>query len=74
LPAISPSCAGSAVEAITKSTGKSPPPGSAGGMIGMTRMPGMRDSRAEASIWSSAVLLCRSFHGLVTMPLNPPVG
>ncbi len=70
----STSCCGSAVEAITKSTGKSPPPGSAGGTIEMTRTPGILPSPAAASIWICVVFFFRSLHGLVTMPPNPPPG
>ena len=42
--AISTSCSGSAVEAITRSTGKSPPPGSGCGVSGITRTPGICES------------------------------
>ena len=38
------SCLGSIAEVITNSTGKFPPPGSGGGVNGMTRMPGIFDS------------------------------
>ena len=74
LLANSTSCSGSAVEAITKSTGKSPPPGSAGGTSEITRMPGIWESLPAASIWSCELFLVRSLHGLVTMPPKPPVG
>ena len=48
--ASSASCCGSAVETITKSTGRPPPlPGSAGGVIGITRTPAIFDSFADAS-------------------------
>jgi hypothetical protein len=70
----SASCCGSAVEAITKSTGKSPPPGSGAGVIGITRMPGISDSLPVASTRSCSVVFFRSLQGLVTMPLKPPVG
>ena len=60
--------------AITKSTGKPPPPGSDGGMSEITRTPGIFESFAPASIWSCAVLFLRSLHGFVTMPPKPPVG
>ena len=48
----STSCSGSAVEAMTKSTGKLPPPGSGGGVSAMTRMPGIFESLAATSTWS----------------------
>ncbi len=72
--AISISRSGSAVEAITNSTGKSPPPGSEGGMSGMIRTPGICASLAEASRWSSWEVRSRSLHGLMTMPPKPTVG
>ena len=68
------SCCGSAVEAMTKSTGKSPPPGSGGGVSGMTRMPGICESFPATSISSCCVVFVRSLQGLVTMPPKPPVG
>ena len=71
---MSPSCCGSAAEAMTKSTGKSPPPGSGGGVSGIARMPGIFDSGPIDSISSCCVVLVRSLHGLVTMPPKPPVG
>ena len=70
----STSCWGSAVEAITKSTGKSPPPGSAGGIMEMTRTPGILPRPAAASIWICEVFFRRSLQGLVTIPPKPPVG
>ena len=54
--------------------GKSPPPGSGGGVSGITRMPGICDSGPIDSIRSCCVVLVRSLHGLVTMPPKPPVG
>ena len=68
------SCCGSAVEATTKSTGKPPPPGSAGGTREITRTPGICENFPAASIWSCDVLFLRSLQGLVTMPPKPPVG
>ena len=68
------SCSGSAVEAMTKSTGKLPPPGSEGGTSEMTRTPGIFENPAAAATCSCSVLFFRSVHGLVTMPPNPPVG
>jgi hypothetical protein len=65
---------GSAADAITKSTGKSPPPGSAGGVSGITRMPGICDSGPIDSISSCCAVFVRSLHGVVTMPPKPPVG
>ena len=68
------SCCGSAADAITRSTGKLPPPGSGGGACGMTRTPAIFESGAIASISSCCVVLVRSLHGLVTMPPKPPLG
>ncbi len=73
-PANSVSCGGSAVEAITKSTGKSPPPGRGAGVMGMTRTPGIVESLPADSISSCSVVFFRSLHGFVTMPPKPPVG
>ena len=72
--AIASSCCGSAAEAITKSTGKSPPPGSGGGVSGIVRMPGIFDSGPIDSISSCCAVLRRSLHGFVTMPPKPPEG
>ncbi len=72
--AIWTSWSGSAVDAMTKSTGKSPPPGSGGGTVEITRIPGIRDSPPAASIWICAVVFFRSLQGLVTIPPKPPVG
>ena len=72
--AISTSRSGSAVEAITKSTGKSPPPGSGCGVIGITRTPAILASFPDDSISSCPVVFRRSLHGFVTMPPKPPVG
>ena len=68
------SWAGSAVEATTKSTGKSPAPGSGGGTIGITRTPGMSERRPAVSSRSWSVVRLRALQGLVTIPPNPPVG
>ncbi len=73
-PANSANRAGSAVPEITRSIGKSPPPGSGGGVSGMMRTPGICPSLADASICSCAELLSRSLQGLVTMPPKPTVG
>ena len=73
-PANSASCCGSAAEEITKSTGKFPPPGSGGGVSGITRTPGIFDSGPIDSINSCCVVLVRSLHGLVTIPPKPPDG
>ncbi len=74
LLATSSSCCGSAVEAITRSTWKSPAPGSGAGVSGITRTPAIRESGPELSIWSCCVVFLRSLQGLVTMPPKPPVG
>ena len=68
------SLSGSAVEATTKSTGKSPPPGSAGGMSEITRTPGTFESPMAASTCSCSVVFLRWLQGFVTMPPKPPVG
>ena len=68
------SCCGSAVEAITKSTGKSPPPGRGAGVSGITRTPAIFESGSVDSMRSCSVVFCRSLQGLVTMPPKPPVG
>src|SRR5207249_6561242 len=52
----------------TKSTGKSPPPGSGGVVVGIARMPGILDSGAIDSSRSCCVVFVRSLHGRVTMP------
>jgi len=51
--------------------GKSPPPGSGDGTIGMTLTPAIRDSAAADSSCSCCDPFVRSFHGLVTMPPKP---
>src|ERR1051325_7553271 len=61
--AISFSCCGSPAVPITKSTGKSPPPGSAGGVSGIARMPGIFESGPNDSINNCCAVLCRSLHG-----------
>ena len=70
----STSCCGSADDAITKSTGKSPPPGSGGGVCGITRMPGIFDNGPVDSTRSCCAVFVRSLHGFVTIPPKPPVG
>ena len=62
------------MDAITKSTGKSPPPGSGAGVMGITRTPGISASLPEASSRSCSVVFVRSLQGFVTMPEKPPVG
>ena len=59
----------SAVEAMTNSTGKLPPPGSAGGRMGKVWMPGMAATFCCTSgrIWKAVRL--RSFHGF--SPIAP---
>ncbi len=56
------------------STGKSPPPGSGGGVSGIARTPGIFDNGPYDSIRSCCAVLDRSLHGLVTMPPKPPLG
>ena len=67
-------CSGSAVEDKTNSTGKSPPPGSEGGVTMNSRMPGT----AFTCIWTCGriwnALRFRSPHGFSTMPLKPLLG
>ena len=70
----SASCRGSAVEEMTKSTGKLPPPGRAGGTRAMTRTPGIFERAPETSTWSCWVVFLRSSQGLVIIPENPPFG
>ncbi len=64
----------SAVEAMTNSTGKLPPPGSAGGRMGKVWMPGMAATFCCTSgrIWAAERL--RSFQGFSPSPQNPPDG
>ena len=63
-----------AAEAITKSTGKSPPPGRGGGVVGITRMPGTWESGPMDCIINACALFFRSLQGFVTIPPNPPFG
>src|SRR5258706_13243436 len=72
--AIPTSWLGSAVDAMTKSTGKSPPPGSGGGTVEITRIPGLLDRPPEPSIWICCVVFLRSLQGLVTIRPKPPLG
>ena len=72
--AISASRSGLPGEAITRSTGKSPPPGSGGGVSGIARMPGTCDSGPATSISSCCVVFVRSLHGFATKPPKPPAG
>ena len=65
---------GSAVDETTKSTGKSPPPGSGGGTVEITRMPGIFETAAPAASWSCSVFRVRSSQGFATNPPKPPVG
>ncbi len=64
----------SAVEAMTNSTGKFPPPGSAGGRMGKVWIPGTAPTFCWTSgrIW--AAVRFRSFQGLSPSPQNPPDG
>ncbi len=68
------SCSGSAEEAMTKSTGKLPPPGSGGGVSGITRMPAIFDNGPVDSTRSCCAVFLRWLHDLVTMPPKPPLG
>ena len=74
LLAMSFSCCGSPAVEMTRSTGKSLPPGRDGGVVGIARTPGICDSGPIDSISNCCAVLLRSLHGLVTMPPNPPVG
>ena len=64
----------SAVEAITNSTGKFPPPGSAGGRMGKVWIPGM----AATFCWTSGRICAadrlRSFQGFSPIPRIPRRG
>ncbi len=73
-PAKPASCSGSAVEAMTKSTGKPLPPGRGGGVSEMTRTPAIFEDFAAASICRSWVERFRALQGFVTMPPKPPLG
>src|SRR5262250_545179 len=66
-------CCGSDAEAITKSTGKLPPPGSGGGVRGITRTPGICDSFTADSNRNCCVVFLRLLQGLTTMPPKPPL-
>jgi len=59
---------------MTRSTGKSPPPGSGGGVSGITRTPGIFESGPIDSIRSCCAVFVRSLQGFVTIPPNPPFG
>ena len=65
---------GSAVAPMTNSTGNWPPPGSAGGVAAMVRMPGMRLTFCCTSgmIWNTVRF--RSPQGLSTRPPKPLSG
>ena len=65
---------GSAVEAITNSSGNCPPPGSGGGVVAMTRTPGIALSFPNASGRICSVVRFRSLHGFTPMPEIPPKG
>ena len=70
-----PARCGSAVDAITKSTGKLPPPGSGGGTSGDDAdARDLRQRPIEPRSAAAACVFVRSLHGLVTMPPKPPVG
>ena len=64
----------SAVDARTNSTGKSPPPGRAGGVVGKIRIPGIFCSFCwiPGRIWKT--FRFRSSQGLTTIPPNPELG
>ena len=70
----STSCAGSAVEAMTRSTGKSPAPGSGAGVMGITRTPAIFESGSVDSTRSCSAVFVRWLQGLRTMPPKPLVG
>ncbi len=72
--ATSPSCCGPPVDEMTRSTGKSPPPGSGSGVRGIARIPAIFDSFPADSISSWPVVFERWLHGFVTIPPKPPVG
>ena len=65
---------GSAVEAMTNSTGKFPPPGKAGGTTAKRLIPGMVASLAETSGRISLGVRSRSPQDLRTMPAKPDDG
>ena len=67
-------CCGSPADAITKSTGKLPPPGRGGGVNGITRIPAIFESGAVDSTSNCCAVFFRSLQGLVTMPPKPPFG
>ena len=69
--AISRICSGSAVEARMNSTGKLPPPGSAGGVTARTLIPEIFSSLAESPGKISLGVRSRSLHDLSRMPLKP---
>jgi len=64
----------SAVEASTTSTGKPPPPGSAGGKMANVCTPGMALSLACTSGRMALVGRGRSSQGFMPRPQKPPVG
>ena len=67
-------CAVSAVEARMNSTGKSPPPGRAGGVTGKMRIPGIFCSSCWTPGRMSNTVRSLSSHGLTTIPPNPELG
>jgi len=64
----------SAVEAMTNSTGKVPPPGSAGGSTANASIPGMAEIRCWISGSTCAVVRFRWLQGLSPTPQNPLLG
>ena len=65
---------GSAVEEMTKSTGKLLPPGSGEGSLMNTLTPGILPDLPRASKKMCWVSRFRSLQGFITMPENPKVG
>ena len=65
---------GSTVEEITNSIGKLLPPGRAGGVVAMTRRPGMAAALAPRSAAACSLVRLRWLHGLVRTPPKPPSG
>ena len=57
-----------------KVDGKLPPPGSGGGVRGITRTPAIFESGPDDSISNSCVVFLRWLQGFVTMPPKPPEG
>ena len=65
---------GSAVDALTNSTGKSLPPGRAGGVTGITVTPLIFLNALCTNGLIYGALRFRSLHLLKTMPLKPKLG